>query len=152
MSIKRNATWTSVSFTAGRVPRGRRTALTSIFIAAGVHSSSAEGHHYVRVLHPVHTELASRVGEQYYEVYVDAPVFAAITKILTWNFPRMSSSRNKLNSSSPKVNVVPPYSGSSTVSPTLTLTVIFAPVSVTRPGPTAITSPSLVLPSLLSGR
>ena len=52
----------------------------------------------------------------------------------------------------PSFKVCPPYSGSRTVSPTTTFTDTFVPVSVTRPGPTATTSPSFVFPSLLSGR
>lgn len=70
----------------------------------------------------------------------------------TSNLPKISSSRNKLNSSSPSFNVCPPYSGSNTASPTLTLTDTFVPASVIRPGPTAITSPSFFFPIELSGR
>jgi len=51
----------------------------------------------------------------------------------------MSLSRKRKYSLSSSVTFVPPYSGSKTRSPTLTLGGMRFPVSVFRPGPTAIT-------------
>lgn len=46
----------------------------------------------------------------------------------------------------------PPYSGNRTLSPTATETGIVSPSLVLDPGPTAMTSPSLALDTLDSGR
>jgi hypothetical protein len=64
----------------------------------------------------------------------------------------MSSDRNSWNSSSFTLTVWPPYSGSSTVSPTLTSTGMSFPSCVRAPGPTATTLPSFGLSSFVSGR
>lgn len=55
------------------------------------------------------------------------------------NLPRISQSQNKVYSSSPSFRGVPPYSGSSTRSPTLQFIGSSFPLLSIRPGPTAIT-------------
>lgn len=69
-----------------------------------------------------------------------------------WSLPRMSSSRNKWNSSAPSLTSEPPYSGSSTLSPTALCTGIRVPSMVRAPGPTATTSPSFCFWLSASGR
>lgn len=59
------------------------------------------------------------------------------------NFPKTSDSRNIKMSSSPRVTLVPPYSGSKTLSPALKHVSCRVPVTSRSPGPTATTSPSL---------
>eukprot|EP00405_Crypthecodinium_cohnii_P015184 CAMPEP_0206446978 /NCGR_PEP_ID=MMETSP0324_2-20121206/16490_1 /ASSEMBLY_ACC=CAM_ASM_000836 /TAXON_ID=2866 /ORGANISM="Crypthecodinium cohnii, Strain Seligo" /LENGTH=53 /DNA_ID=CAMNT_0053915617 /DNA_START=160 /DNA_END=321 /DNA_ORIENTATION=+ len=51
----------------------------------------------------------------------------------------MSSSRKTWNSSSSNFKVMPPYSGTTTLSPTLTFMGITCPSRVRPPGPTAKT-------------
>ena len=63
-----------------------------------------------------------------------------------------SSLLKRYNSSLSALICVPPYSGRITLSPTATGTDIVSPSRFLYPGPTARTSPSLVLEMLFSGR
>ena len=88
-----------------------------------------------------------------YAVYTFIRLYICIWQvyILVWmdsimiysNLPRISSSRNKNNSSSPIFNLVPPYSGRRTWSPFFNVGACNSPVASRSPGPTETTSPSL---------
>ena len=63
----------------------------------------------------------------------------------------ISSDLNKIASSPSNLIVVPPKSGSNTLSPIARESLITFPSRVVNPGPTAITSPSFALAVALSG-
>merc|ERR1712123_424207 len=71
--------------------------------------------------------------------------------VLHRSLATMSVSLNTWNSSPSTSNLLPPYSGSKTLSPTATLIGILIPASPLTPGPTATTVPSRPLDWAASG-